>query len=340
MPRRKTKNRTGIKGTGIEDYKVVWRIFECPRIGCNELIRISEDEIVEKLDCKVQYEKAIEEFLKDYYRKKPGYDDLIEQTLEDCIKENKNSFIIKCPKCEQVIYIDENFLKLTSNSRWKYCRVCEWLQPLDNFDFHKPNITSFRSGRQLECKNCKKTKINPKLNPLRTSDQLREATQYRRLYGILSGEIEKIDSKKIYEKFEGKCFNCGKKIEFIDGKIVGGALDHTLPARYLWPIETDNATLLCEECNNNKHDKWPSEFYDKKKLKRLAVLTGIPFEILCGNPQLNPKAVEKILTNIDKFIEDWIEYPEEIKKIRYLILGMRGIDIFEKAKYVPNMLKE
>jgi len=344
MPRRKTKHITGIRGTGTEDYTVVWRVFECPRVGCHQLLRISEDDIIELWDCSKEIKTSIKNFIKEYYRRKPGYDDLIETTLEECIKnrksKGKNIPVVKCPKCGQEIYIDDEFLRATRNSRWKYCRVCEWLQLLDNFDYHKPNTGSFRSGRQLECKICKKTKINPFLNPLRTSDQHREAAQRRRLYGILSGELGKIDSKKIFEKFEGKCFNCGKTLEFKDGKIIGGALDHTLPARYLWPLTTENATLLCDECNNKKHDKWPSEFYDKKKLKGLAVLTGIPFDILSGPPKLNPEALKKILANVDKFIEDWIEYPDDIKKIRYLILEMEGIDIFERAKHVPDYLRE
>ena len=344
MPRRKPKHKTGIVGTGTEDYTVVWRVFECPRVGCHQLLRISEDDIIQLWGCQQEITKAIKEFVREYYRRKPGYDDLIEETLEKCIQnkksQGKNIPVVKCPKCGQKIYIDDEFLRSTKNSRWKYCRVCEWLQPLQNFDLHKPNTGSFRSGRQLECKICKRTKINPVLNPLRTSDQHREAAQRRRLYGILSGELGKINSKEIFEKFDGKCFNCGKPLEFRDGKIIGGAIDHTLPARYLWPLTTENATLLCNECNNKKHDKWPSEFYDKKKLKKLAVLTGIPFDVLSGKPKLNPESLKKILANVDKFIEDWIEYPEDIKKIRNLILEMEEIDIFEKAKYVPKYLKE
>ena len=76
------------------------------------------------------------------------------------------------------------------------------------------------------------------------------------------------------------------------------------------------------------------------KLKKLAVLTGIPFGLLSGPPKLNPEALRKILANVDKFIEDWIEYPEDIKKIRNLILELEGIDIFERAKYVPDYLKD
>lgn len=344
MPRRKPKHKTWISGTGIEDYTVVWRVFECSKVGCHQLLRFSEDDIICLWDCQEEIAKAIKDFIKEYHRRKPGYDKLIQNTLEKCIQRKKshkkNVPVFKCPKCNQVMYINEEFLKSTETSRWKYCRVCEWLQPLGNFDFHRPNTGGFRSGRQLECKFCKRTKINPFLNPLRTSDQHREAAQRRRLYGILSGELEKIDSKKIFDKFEGVCCNCGKLLEFKNGKIVGGALDHTLPARYLWPLTTENATLLCDNCNNIKHDKWPSEFYDKKKLRRLAVLTNLPFELLSGKPKINPEALKKILANVDRFIEDWIEYPEDIKKIRNLILETEGIDIFDKAKRIPDYLKE
>lgn len=344
MARRKPRHKTSITGTGTEDYTVVWRVFECSRVGCHQLLRISEDDIIKRWDCQEEIRNAIRVFVKEYYRRKPGYDHMIETTLETCIQskkfQGKNIPIFKCPKCDQKMLIDNEFLKVTKNSRWKYCRVCEWLQPLENFDFHKPTLGSFRSGRQLECKICKKTKINPFLNPLRTSDQHREAAQRRRLYGILSGELGKIESKETFKKFEGKCFNCGKRLEFKKGKIIGGALDHTLPARYLWPLTTKNATLLCDDCNNKKHDKWPSEFYGRKKLRRLAILTGIPFELLSGKPKLNSEALKKILANVDKFIEDWIEYPEDIKKIRNLILEMEGIDIFERAKHVPDYFKK
>jgi 5-methylcytosine-specific restriction endonuclease McrA len=268
---------------------------------------------------------------------RPGCDNFI-KVSEDWLREQKekgNPIKIICPKCNYEI--PEEIIERAP--RWKYCRICEWLQPLENFHKHKPISWSFRSGRQLECKFCKNLLINPTLNPLRTSDQFRESSQRRRLYNILSEEIGKINSKKVFEKFESKCFNCGKKLTYQPKGIREWTLDHTLPAKYLWPLNTDNATLLCNECNNEKHDKWPSEVYSKQKLRRLAVLTGYPYELLSGPPKINPKALQKILANVDKFIEDWIGYPEDIKKIRALILEMEGIDIFEKAKYVPDYLR-
>lgn len=299
MVRRKTTHITDIKGTGVVDYKVVWRVFECYRPGCDQIIKVSEDQI-------------------------------------DKWNENGETIQVICSKCGY--QNDTNIIDRAA--RWKYCRVCEWLQPLENFHKHKPTSASFRSGRQLECKSCKNQRINPKLNPLRTSDQHREASQHRRLYNIVSGVSGKIDSQAIFKKFEGKCFYCDKELEYKQRGKKDWALDHTLPAKLFWTIDSDNATLLCNDCNNLKHDKWPSEVYkNKEKLKKLSVLTGYTLELINGEPELNPDAVKKILANVDKFIEDWIGYPDEIKKIRDLILQMNGIDIYEKAKHIPEFIK-
>ena len=117
-------------------------------------------------------------------------------------------------------------------------------------------------------------------------------------------------------------------------------LDHTLPVKYLWPLTTGNATLLCSECNNAKHDKWPLEFYRPEQIKALARLTSIEYDFLSGPPRLNPKAIEAILANVDRFIEQWIAYPDDIKKVRQLILDMNGIDIYARASTVPDFLKD
>jgi hypothetical protein len=177
------------------------------------------------------------------------------------------------------------------------------------------------------------------LNPKRTRDQHRESSERRRLYELLAGE-EKLDSKKIFARFGGKCFNCGKRLQPSTTRAVGYRLDHTLPARFLWPL-TEGPTLLCEGCNNAKHEKWPSAFYKTDRKRRgLSVLTGIPYDLLSGKPKLNPEAVKKLRANIDDFLARWIKYPNEIKKIRKFVLDMEGIDIFEGARVVPSFLLE
>jgi hypothetical protein len=250
---------------------------------------------------------------------------------EDDISQAGPEAQITCESCGQVNHLTH----MQRGHQYKYCRVCEQLQPLENFDRHKPNAGGFRSGRQLECKGCKRL-INAALNPLRTRDQHREASDRRRLYGLLAAET-KIDADAILERFEGACFNCGSTDERTF------RLDHTLPAVFLWPCSF-GASLLCDECNGNKADKWPSEFYsrggqpDRAALQRLSFLTGIPYDLLAGPAQFNPDAVARLLSDVDEFLIRWIRYPDEIRKLRRRLREVAGLDIFEYASKVPDFL--
>jgi len=307
MARSPPRNITAIRGTGQADATVVWRILECTRPGCDHLHKISEDT--------------------------EGFPDIM----------------VTCAKCGKVTGRD-HFLRAP---RWKYCRVCEWLQPIGEtisrtrstrgktigsaFHYHKPNSRSFRSERQLECKACKR-EINRVLNPLRTSDQHRESAQRRRMYALVAGEAGKLDSKAVFERFGGKCFNCSKRLTWAKRGAKDLVIDHTLPIYYLWPVTTESATLLCKGCNAEKSDRWPSEYYSRSKLQRLAVLTGIPLGVLRGPPILNPEAVRLIRANVDAFLETWIKYPAEIRRIRELIHEMEGVDIKEEATTWPSFL--
>jgi len=185
----------------------------------------------------------------------------------------------------------------------------------------------------LECRSCKNDLINPYLNPRRTRDQHREAGERRRLYGLWAGE-EKIDSDKVYRTFQGKCFKCGKELSKKEAK-----LDHTLPVRLLWPLKA-GPTLLCDRHNNEKHDKWPSEYYNEKELRKLSILTGIPYGLLSSEPTMSPQAVTTLLENADEFLVRWARYPDEIKKIRRLVLEATGQDLYECARVVPSYLTD
>ena len=55
---------------------------------------------------------------------------------------------------------------------------------------------------------------------------------------------------------------------------------------------------------------------------------------------MNPDAVKWLVQNVDYFIERWIKYPDEITRIRRLVLEMTGKDIFAYAKIVPKYLKD
>jgi len=291
------------------DPTEVWRVLECVRPGCEHLFKVSEDV--------------------------PGFPDIT----------------IQCSECGQ--RIDREHIE--RSPRWKYCRVCEWLQPIGEtvssaglsrgktrgsaFDYHNPTSRSFRSERQLECRYCKR-EINKRLNPRRTSDMHRESAQKRRMYSLLAAEDQKIDSRKVFARFRSRCFRCSKPLEYRERGAKGYHIDHTLPVRFLWPLSTENATLLCKDCNNEKHDRWPSEYYSKEDLQHLSVLTGITFDVLSGEPRLNPEAVRALRANIDAFLAQWIRYPQEIKRLRRMIVQMERVDIRDDATNWPAFLDD
>ena len=76
------------------------------------------------------------------------------------------------------------------------------------------------------------------------------------------------------------------------------------------------------------------------KLKALARLTGYGYALLCGRPVVNDEAVAEILADPDAFIEEWIAYPEDIKRIRKMIQEHTDTDIFGNATHVPDYLRE
>jgi 5-methylcytosine-specific restriction endonuclease McrA len=214
---------------------------------------------------------------------------------------------------------------------FKYCIICNTIKPLEFFDSHQ----SRKSGRQGECRLCKRI-YNAIKNQTRISDQHREAAQKRRLYIELSGE-EKIDSKRVFEKFNYQCFKCKKDLrDVLDEK--ERTLDHTLPAFYLWPLNTENATLLCQKHNNEKHGKWPSEYYNDNKLKKLSVITGFPYELLAGEPVFNPEALEKLQEpdTVDSLLVKYGAYMDELIKIRNRVLKHTGIDFFKYSNFISE----
>lgn len=217
----------------------------------------------------------------------------------------------------------------------KYCLLCYARKPIELFDKHR----SRQSGRQGECRLCK-TIYNGIKNQSRVTDQHREAAERRRLYKQLSREGGKIDSRAIFDKFAGTCFKCRRDLHYTTTGQKDFNSDHTLPVRLLWPFATDNATLLCSKCNNQKHDRWPSDFYNTLELRKLARLTGYDYALLSGQAAVNDAAVREILADPDTFIKEWIPYPEKIRSVRRMILDYAKIDIFESASQVPHSLRE
>ena len=86
---------------------------------------------------------------------------------------------------------------------------------------------------------------------------------------LLQGENEKISIKELFERFGRRCFKTKKPLDIKDRS--SWAIDHVLPSRYLYPLTISNAALLSKEANDNKRDRWPSEFYSNSELIELAI---------------------------------------------------------------------
>lgn len=176
-------------------------------------------------------------------------------------------------------------------------------------------------GFQLECRFCKKFEVNAPHNPQRTVDQMKEdgirRRNFEQLLSELFGENPQIQYRAntgrelatdIWEKFNKKCFKCKKYLSSPQDM----HLDHTRPLALLWPLD-DTATCLCADCNSQKSDKFPSEFYNDEELNQLSKITNVSLEDLRNNVP-NMIAVEKIISNIDKVIYDFCTKPALLRE--------------------------
>ena len=277
---------------------VVFKGFKCLHPDCQAFLFVRKDDISEFFEIACTSCGHVHK----YGEEASLYDYKLRDLRDDSIIKEGSFSILHDD------YIDEA-------EEFKYCIICYTLKPLDRL--------------------CKAV-YNDLKNPTRTTDQHREAAQKRRLYMELTGG-DKIDSKEIYERFGYRCFKCGEDLsQDIQAKSVqrGGNLDHTLPAKFLWPLNNHNATLLCQRHNGEKAEKWPSEFYTDQEIKRLVTLTGIPYGTMAGQPHYNPDAIERLHDPkfVDALLAKYAAYMEEMIMIRNRILTTTGFDIFSVSK--------
>lgn len=297
-----------VKGMG----DVLLKGFQCFDAKCKSFLFVRNDEIdvefeIECPDCSFTFKSGEETKFYDYK---------LIHTVEDRIIEEGEFSILH-----------DDYIK--EAQFYKYCIICNSIKPTYLFDKHSAR----KSGRQGECRLCKGV-YNSIKNQTRITDQHREASQKRRMYLDLSSQT-KIDSRIIHKRYGHKCFKCGKDLSNVDSAMER-PLDHTLPIYYLFPLDSNNATLLCRDHNGEKSGKWPSEYYDEQELKKLAVLTGIDYEILSGPSFYNPEALENLKNPkvVDQLLTKYGAYIDEIIKLRNRIVKDTGLDFFEHSKIV------
>ncbi|MFD3158863.1 hypothetical protein ACFIJ5_18805 (plasmid) [Haloimpatiens sp. FM7330] len=299
-----------VKGMG----DVVFLGFQCLNPECQNYIFVRKDEIDNDFDIKCP--------VCGYHLYTGGETNFYDYELE--VKTNGENQIVDTGQFS--IFHDEY---LDYATEYKYCIVCNTLRPIEDFDKH----SSRKSGRQGECRQCKKI-YNSIKNGTRITDQHRESAQKRRL--LLDIANQKVDSKRVYENYNYKCFNCGKDLYNVSSA-KERPLDHTLPIYYLWPLTTETATLLCQKCNGEKTGSWPSKFYTPDKLKLLSLKTGIPYDVLAGAPQYNPYAINKLSNSyfVDELLVKYNKYMEKaIIPLRNRLLHDINFDFFKSSKLI------
>lgn len=319
VERKNFANPEHVEGMGDHAFKG----FQCLSKDCTNFIFIRKDEIgddfsIDCPDCGFSHCAAETTTLYDYD-----------------LKDTRDGSIVEAGQFE-ILHDDYIF----EAQDYKYCIVCGAMKPLEYFDRHSAR----RTGRQGECSLCKKV-YNSIKNQTRLTEQHREASQKRRLYTQFE-DPQKLDIKAIYDRFDGKCFKCGKDLSAdLDADAVGklGNLDHTLPVYFLWPLTTDNATLLCGKHNGQKAEKWPSKYYSDGELKKLSAKTGVEYKLMAGDPAYNPEALDRLNDPefIDKLFEKFARYPDELLRLRNRILVQTDFDFLDvSAKISPDWKKQ
>jgi hypothetical protein len=327
MPRRspytKVEKRNEIRPGHVRGMgDVVFKGFKCLNPDCHKFIFVREDNISEYFE--IQCPTC--NFIHKYGEETKFYD-----------YQLKNFNTGKIVESGPFAILHDDYI--AEAGRYKYCIICSTIKPVEYFDRHSAR----KSGRQGECRLCKQV-YNTIKNQTRTTDQHREAAQKRRLYVELTG-MGKIESQSIYERFGYKCFMCGKDLSSdlqLGTTVLGGNLDHTLPALYLWPLTTSNATLLCKEHNAEKAEKWPSEYYADPKLRELVVKTGIDYNTLAGKPHYNPDALTRLRSSIfvEQLLHKYAPYLDELIRLRNRILKSSGLDFFKSYSHIsPEWIK-
>lgn len=297
--------------TGMGDR--LFRGFQCLNVECTNFLFVPEEAIgldfaIECPACRFVHKAAETTKVYDY----------------ELVDERDGQTIESGPF--EILHDDY----IAEAEQFKYCIVCGALKPVGLFDVHR----SRRSGRQGECNLCKQV-YNSIKNQTRLVEQHREASQRRRLYTQFE-DPSKLSIETIYKRFGHRCFKCNIDLSGdLDAEITKklGNLDHTLPVFYLWPLTTDNATLLCHRHNGEKAEKWPSAFYSDAELRRLAALTGIEYRVLAGGAYFNPTALERLKTGefVERLFEKFARYPNELLRLRNRIIVATGFDFLTSS---------
>lgn len=303
MARRKAKNITGLLRIEGIPYHDAWVGFIC--LSCNSLnnIRIG----VRLLEPQFAFENA------EWKCSKCGFvhNKNTDLPFQNWPVEFTQALSIKAQRFWQAFF---RIATEHQDSYWKQCNACGRILPFAAFDKH--------AGwgplqRQMECRSCKGA-INAALNPKRTKEQLHESSVRRRIADLLlEGENQSININDLFERFGHRCFKTKKPLDIEKRK--SWAIDHILPSKWLYPLTKENAALLSRSANENKGEKWPSQFYTNNELIELAKITGADLSLISSKTPIMNDEVD-----VNKCVERYLKVREK-SNIRKRIAELKNI---------------
>lgn len=306
MARRRTKNRTGIPRIAGTPYHDPWIQFTCVACRKVNVLHIGPELITAKQAFETaQWGCEFCEYIHERGAPLP---------FKHWPRKASRAGSIAARRFWQAFFV----VATERTAHAKQCNTCGRVLPFSAFARHRGWGPL---ERQMECRACKAA-INAILNPKRTAEQLHEGSARRRAGDLLmEGENEAIDFDDLFRRFDGRCFKLGKALDRKDRR--SWAVDHILPSRYLYPLTKSNAALLSREANENKRDRWPSDFYDNSELIRLAELTGADLSLISSpQPVMNPRVdVNRCVTRALR-VREKSELHKRIVKLRQFLVSL------------------
>jgi hypothetical protein len=269
-------------------------------------------------------------------------------------EKGAHQLIVKsCNRCGRFLPInvanERNHLSFTNHCVAAHRRPCKHATfgSLRNEE-DKSDLIKLDYGYQLECRFCKKFEVNAAHNPQRSTGQMKEDGARRRAFELLLAELYKGTPQLLYrhkfhseladdvwQAFEKRCFNCSAELKTARDM----HLDHTRPLAFLWPLD-GSATALCGNCNSQKRDRSPSEYYSGPgQLQRLSTITKIPLAEL-QNPGPNEIAIEILIEKLDWFFDEFLVKPEMIKERDGKITGELVVKALQRVLASSNRFNE
>lgn len=93
--------------------------------------------------------------------------------------------------------------------------------------------------------------------------------------------IADLYKRRFFEHFGNRCFKCGKREKAAQeiGKPPHLCMDHHIPMALGGHLVPGNIVSLCRQCNAQKLDKHPSDFYTQAESARLQPLLDTQIEL-------------------------------------------------------------